>query len=292
MPAWLGLLALAAAAVAVAALLYWLIILTEGVYLGPRAVTALYNRCARRYDAIKQFDAADEAFFLGRPIARFLAGHPPAADGPPWLLDVASGTGRLPLAVQAAAPGACRTVALDRAEAMLAEAQCKLAAQAAQADQVILLAHDAGRLPFADGQFAVTTCLEALEFMPAPDATLAEAVRVTQPGGLLVLTNRIGPDARLLPGRTWRREDLAARLRTLGVTGVEIMPWQMDYDLLFALKPGQPAARAAAEWIDLLRCPCCGGSPAPAAGEATVSCPDCAWQLRLRQGLWRATAGI
>ncbi len=284
MPGWLGLLALAAGVAAVAALLYWLIILTEGVYLGPRAVTALYNRFARRYDAIKQFDAADEAFFLGRPIARFLAGQQPAADGPPWLLDVASGTGRLPLAVLAAAPGACRMVALDRAEAMLAEARRKLAAQGGEA---IFLAHDAGRLPFADGQFAVTACLEALEFMPAPDATLAEVVRVTQPGGLLALTNRIGRDARLLPGRTWSRERLAARLRELGATGIEIMPWQMDYDLVFALKPGQPPASAAADWRALLRCPFCGRSPQLAPGQLAMVCSGCDWRLSLEQGLWR-----
>lgn len=293
MPGWLVLLALAGAAAA-AALLYWLIILTEGVYLGPGAVTALYNRFARRYDAIKQFDADDEAFFLGRPIARFLAGlsdaqdpdtppagpaHEPAAEAPPWLLDVATGTGRLPLAVWAAAPAACRMVALDRAEAMLAEARRKLADQGAEA---ILLAHDANRLPFADGQFAVTTCLEALEFMPAPDGVLAELVRVTQSGGLLVLTNRIGPDARLLPGRTWSREHLAARLRELGAAGVEIRPWQVDYDLVFALRPGQPPAGGAVDWIALLRCPRCHAQPLPAQDEATPTavCPACGWRLQ------------
>jgi ubiquinone/menaquinone biosynthesis C-methylase UbiE len=128
MPGWLWAAALAGG-VAVALLLYWLLVLTEGAYLGPGAVTALYNRAARRYDAIKQFDDEDEAYFLGRPIARFLAGQTSLAHPSPWLLDVATGTGRLPLAVLRSSAGGCRIVALDRAAAMLAQAQQKLAAQ-------------------------------------------------------------------------------------------------------------------------------------------------------------------
>lgn len=290
MPDWLPLAVLAGGAVVAAlALAYWLLVLTEGAYLGPGAVTVLYNRFARRYDAIKQFDEDDEAYFLGRPIARFLAGRAGPPDDPPWLLDVASGTGRLPLAVMRAAPGACRIVALDRAEAMLAEAQRKLAAQDEGLHEAVWLVHDASRLPFAAGQFAVVACLEALEFMPAPEAALAEALRVTQPGGLLVTTNRIGREARLMPGRIFSRERLAALLRQQGAAGVEIMPWQMDYDLVFAVKQGQLPAETASDWPDMLRCPDCGGQPGRQASDQreTVACSNCQWRLALADGLWR-----
>jgi ubiquinone/menaquinone biosynthesis C-methylase UbiE len=271
------------------ALIYWLVVLTEGAYLGPGAVTALYNRFAPRYDAIKQFDDEDEAYFLGRPIARFLAARTGSAGDPPWLLDVATGTGRLPLTVLGTAPGACRIIALDRAEAMLAQARRKLAAQGEDAHQVVFLAHDASRLPFAADQFAVVTCLEALEFMPAPEAALAEALRVTQPGGLLVTTNRIGREARLMPGRIFDRERLAALLRERGAAGVEIMPWQVDYDLVFAVKQGQAPVGTASAWRETLRCPRCGGQPAPSGpeGAETVACPDCRWRLAQVDGLWR-----
>jgi ubiquinone/menaquinone biosynthesis C-methylase UbiE len=286
MPAWAWWLALMAVFLA-AALLYWLLVLTEGAYLGSGTVAALYNRVARRYDRIKQFDDEDEAYFLGRPVARFLAGQPASPDGQPWLLDVASGTGRLPLAVLSASQGACRVVALDRAAAMIAEARRKLDEQGWV--DVVCLVHDAAPLPFGDGQFSVVACLEALEFMPEPAAVLAELLRVAQPGGLLLLTNRIGREAWLLPGRTFTRAGLSATLRSLGATGVEIMPWQVDYDLIFALKQGQAPAGAAGNWIEKLRCTCCGERPELMvdAQPETVSCAKCAWRLVLSGGLWR-----
>jgi SAM-dependent methyltransferase len=59
--------------------------------------------------------------------------------------------------------------------------------------------------PSPPSQFAVVACLEALEFLPAPEAALIELLRVVQPGGLLVTTNRVGRDAALLPGRIFSR---------------------------------------------------------------------------------------
>lgn len=282
MPIWLWLVV---GGVLIAGIVYWLLILSEGAYLGPATVTALYNRVARRYDSIKQFNDEDEAYFLGRPIARFLAGLPAAADLP-WLLDVAAGTGRLPLAVLRASQGACRIVALDRSAAMLAEARRKLDAQGWP--DGVYLAHDAGQLPFADEQFPVVSCLEALEFMPHPASALAELLRVTRPGGLLVLTNRIGREARLMPGRTFARDDLSTMLRTLGAAGVEIMPWQMDYDLVFAVKQGQ-AAGDVGDWSAKLQCPRCAAQPVAQINVAAKAwaCPKGDWRLVLDDGLWR-----
>lgn len=267
---------------------YWLLVLTEGAYLGPRVVTSLYDRVARRYDTIKQFDEADEAYFLGRPVARFLDGR--YSDGSkPWLLDVASGTGRLPLAVLKASDGRCHIVALDRAQAMLRQAQAKLSAQGW--DDVVCLAHDAAQLPFADGQFCVAACLEALEFMPDPAQVMSELLRVLQPGGLLLLTNRIGRDARLMPGKIFSRNRLSELLRAKGAVGVEIMPWQVDYDLVFALKAGASDPAAVRNWVDLVRCPRCGLTvvSGQAGGQPVLACPVDHWRLELHAGLWQVT---
>ncbi len=284
MPAWL--LALFAAALLAAAAIYWLVVLTEGAYLGPRAVTALYDRAAGRYDQIKQFVDEDEDFFLGRPVARFLAGLPGGEMGRlPWLLDVASGTGRLPGTVLRASAGGCRVVALDSSAAMLAAARRKLEQRGWF--EGVFVVHDAAGLPFADGQFPVVACLEALEFLPSPAGAVAELVRVAQPGGLLVLSSRIGRDARLMPGRIFSRAELAGLLRSHGCPAVEIMPWQLDYDLVFARKEGQPAADRAADWSDMLQCPRCGARPALAGEQDRLNCPRCAWRLDLSAGLWR-----
>jgi SAM-dependent methyltransferase len=286
MSVWPWLLA-AAGVLLVAFVVYWLLVLTEGAYLGSGIVTALYERVARRYDGIKQFDDEDEAYFLGRPVARYLAGLPDTHAGPPWLLDVASGTGRLPLTVLRASSGGCRVVALDRSSAMLAEARRKLDEQGWA--EVVCLVNDAVRLPFAGGQFSAVTCLEALEFMPDPAAVLAELLRVAQPGGLLVLTNRIGLDARLMLGRTFTRDSLSATLRSFGAASVEIMPWQMDYDLVFAVKQGPAAPAAAGDWREKLQCPRCGDQPGLQAGvgQETLACLACGWRLVLSDGLWR-----
>jgi ubiquinone/menaquinone biosynthesis C-methylase UbiE len=286
MAGWPWLLA-AAGVILIAAAVYWLLVLTEGAYLGSGVVTALYDRVARRYDTIKQFDDEDEAYFLGRPVARFLANLPDTCEGPPWLLDVASGTGRLPLTVLRASKGGCRVVAMDRSSAMLAEARRKLDGQGWV--DIVYLAHDAARLPFADGRFSVVSCLEALEFMPQPASVLAELLRVARSGGLVVLTNRIGREARLLPGRTFTRDALSAMLRSLGAAGVEIMPWQMDYDLVFAVKQGPATFDDASDWRAKVQCPRCGGQPVlPAGAESgTLACPAGDWRLILSDGLWR-----
>lgn len=283
---WPWLAALVGGLLLVAAL-YWLLVLTEGAYLGSGTVTTLYNRFARRYDAIKQFDDEDEAYFLGRPVARFLADFPTANGQKPWLLDVATGTGRLPLTVLRASEGGCAVLALDNSVPMLQQAHAKLHAQGWQ--DVVLLAANAQPLPFASGQFAVTTCLEALEFMPNPAQMLPELLRVTQPGGLLVLTNRIGRDARLMPGRSMASSDLNAALRALGAGAVEVLPWQMDYDLLLAVKQGRAAALPERLWQALLRCPHCQQPPDAAAGPpAQLICPRCGWTMTDQAGLWQA----
>ena len=84
----------AALALLLAGLGCWLLILTEGVYLGPRVVRLLYDWGAKRYEEIKGFDVADDAWHLAIPLERRLRGWrcPP-------VLDVATGTGRMLLAI-------------------------------------------------------------------------------------------------------------------------------------------------------------------------------------------------
>ena len=82
------------AAIAVAAfLIWWLIFETEGVYLGRRAVVALYDLYAARYDRIKQFDETADIALISQPLLDRIA--PLYTD--PLILDVATGTGRVPL---------------------------------------------------------------------------------------------------------------------------------------------------------------------------------------------------
>jgi SAM-dependent methyltransferase len=231
--------------------LYWQLIIAEGTYLGPRVVILLYDWSARIYERIKQYDAGDEQWFLGLPLARALALIPA-----PMVLDVATGTGRLPRALLRQPAFEGRVIGLDLSRRMLREAVRRTAQFA---DRLTYIWQDAQRLPFDDGTFDAVTCLEALEFTPNPRDVLAELVRVLRPGGVLLVTNRVGRDARFMPGKTFPRDAFGQLLREFPLEEVRIRPWQMDYDLTWAVKAGEPRGGGVRPLPQVLRCPACGG---------------------------------
>lgn len=248
---WLTLIVALGAAAGVFAVLWWLLVTTEGVYLGRGMVIALYDLYARQYDAIKDYDPATEHEYLARPILDSLP-HVPA----PLVLDVATGTGRLPLALLEQPDFQGRIIALDLSRRMVRIAAQKLAPYSSR---VTLMHHAAGALPFPDNTFDLVTCLEALEFMPDPRRALDELVRVLRPGGLLVITNRQGVPARLMPGHTWTHAELERMLREeLRMEAVEVQHWQMDYRLAWALKPGSSPVTGPVPLSEVWRCTRCG----------------------------------
>jgi ubiquinone/menaquinone biosynthesis C-methylase UbiE len=264
----------AAGLLALAAVVYWQMIIAEGAYLGPRVVAWTYDLVARRYDAIKRFQPRDESWFVAGPVLRGLL-----EVERPLLLDVATGTGRVPLALLRSHFRG-QIVGLDFSRGMLRQARAKLQDYG---DRVVLIWQDASHLPFADGTFDAVTCLESLEFMPQPPEALAEMVRVLAPGGLLYLTNRVGVEARLLPGRAIPRPQFEGLLSTFPLRDIEIRPWQVNYDLAVASKEGQGSHRGQgeAEAMALIRCTRCGGELQP--GVASLSCPGCQRRYPIRE---------
>lgn len=220
-----------------AAVLYWQLVVAEGAYLGTRVVALLYDWFAPRYDRVKQYDKASDAIMLAAPILQHLKRNPhlPSPGERAVVLDVATGTGRLPEALLLQPRFMGRIVALDASGRMLALAQHKLAAHA-DAGRITFVEHDAQRLPFDDGAFEVVTCLEALEFMRDWRAAVREMLRVLRPGGLLMISNRIGPDAWKLPGRTAPTGEFIAWLSEIGVRHAERRAWLIDYDLVMGTK--------------------------------------------------------
>lgn len=210
------------------ALLYWQIIIAEGAYLGAQVVTLLYDWGAASYDRIKNVHPVDEAVYLAHPLLARLSDV-----RSPWILDVATGTGRLPLAVVQQLDFSGRVVGLDLSTKMLRQARLKLAPFR---NRVTLIQQAAGNLPFRDDAFDAVTSLEALEFVPDPPRAVAEMVRVLKPGGLLLITNRIGWEARLLQGRYCGRGHMEEVLAALPVREVQTERWQVYYDLIWARK--------------------------------------------------------
>lgn len=211
-----------------AGLIYWQFFLAEGVYLGKRVVIWLYDLGAKTYDGVKQYDADDEAYYLGEPLAQRLGDRVDIR-----VLDVATGTGRLPLALFQQSSFHGVVVGLDASRGMLDQAAVKLGDYA---DRTALIHHDATHLPFQDAYFEAVTCLEALEFLPDADATLHEIIRVLKPGGTLLVTNRVGTDRLYFPGRTQSTAVFLEQLALLGLTDLQVQPWMTYYDLLWATK--------------------------------------------------------
>jgi ubiquinone/menaquinone biosynthesis C-methylase UbiE len=243
---FVSLIVLALIALGIVLFGWWLLIASEGVYLGRKAVIWLYDFYAGRYDDIKQYSKEYDHRLLAQPI---MQGINPVKN--PLILDVATGTARLPLAMMRHRLFYGHVVALDLSRRMLAFAAEKLK----QDGRVTLLHAPAEHLPFPDNTFDVVTCLEALEFMRDPRAVLVEIVRVLRPGGLLLTTNRI--NTRVMPGKTWTSEQMETLLATLGVERIVIEYWQVDYNRVWAYKLGTSTPTLKRPLAEVLRCPRC-----------------------------------
>ncbi|MFV9503279.1 MAG: class I SAM-dependent methyltransferase [Oscillochloridaceae bacterium umkhey_bin13] len=222
-----------------AALLYWQIILAEGAYLGPWAVRLVYGLGARHYDAVHAPGQAAADTILGAHIKTALA-----YQTQPQVLDVATGTGRIPRLLRQTHPAAL-IAALDLTPAMIVVARQQWATQenealmagAEYARSPLWQIGEAGHLPWATASFDLVTCLEALEYFPRPRQALAELARVTRPGGRLLLSKVPDRWARLLPGRAFDRRTCAHTLETCGWTGLRFWPWQPGhYELVTATR--------------------------------------------------------
>jgi ubiquinone/menaquinone biosynthesis C-methylase UbiE len=220
-PLWL----VGAAVVLVVGLLVWEFYICEGAHLGPRVVIGMYDLAATRYDRIKQFDPDWETRFVGEPIAGTIEQLAGAV-----VLDAGAGTGRVARALLPLAGPDLRLICLEPSRKMLGLGR-------ERAPGGLWLRGRADPLPFADDCFDIVVSLEVIEFTPHPEQTLRELVRVLRPGGSLLVTNRVGREAPLILGRTFRRVSFPDRLRKLGLRDVILYPWQVEYDLAWAWKP-------------------------------------------------------
>lgn len=244
---WVGLILLILLGASIVVLGWWLFVATEGVYLGRRVVVVLYDLYASRYDKIKDYYREHEQMYLAQPIMEKIAPHQS-----PLVLDVATGTGRLPLAMMRHPQFQGRVVGTDLSRQMLRRAVKNLYVFE---ERVSFIWSPAEDLPFPDNSFDVVTCLEALEFMTDPRTVLCELARVLRPGGLLLITQRI--NTRLMPGKTWTSGETLMALEGCGIIEAQAQIWQVDYRKVWGRKSGNASAVGARPLAEVLRCPHC-----------------------------------
>lgn len=181
----------------------WRPVFTRGFSLGGSA-TADYDKALRAY--------------LCRP-------------GDRMVLDIACGPGNYTADIAAGLSrdgfgGHGRVVGIDFSAPMLARAATTNGSTGAT-----YIRADAHAIPFGDDTFDEVICLAALYLIPDPLPVLDEMLRVTRPGGLLVVFTSVAgpisslPAARLVAGiggyRIFAHREITDRLRAIGACDVE-----------------------------------------------------------------------
>ncbi len=139
----------------------------------------MFDRVAERYDLLNDVLSLGQDRWWRRVVARVVG-----ARAGERVLDIAAGTGSSSVTFTTAG-AVC--VACDFSLGMLQVGARRLNDQVAHAGPVRFVAGDALRLPFADQTFDAVTISFGLRNVADPAAALTEMLRVTKPGGRLVI---------------------------------------------------------------------------------------------------------
>lgn len=249
---------------------WWLLIASEGVYLGRRVVVWLYDLYANRYDGVKNYFREYEQLYLAEPIMKAIA-----PEVSPLVLDVATGTGRVPLALARHPDFEGHVIGVDLSRRMLHFAARNIYPYDERATFIWCPAE---KLPFPDNTFDVVTCLEALEFMENPKAVVQESVRVLRPGGLLLISQRI--NTKWMPGKTWTGGETLDILEKSGIVDAQAEIWQVDYRKVWGRKAGGSQSAGIRPLTEMLRCPHCG-QPRMILQDSQWLCENCKHSARV-----------
>lgn len=146
------------------------------------AAEAWFETHAGEWDAIRSLHVAEEQVEAAMAAALGID----RADAPPIarLIDIGTGTGRM---LELFAPRAERALGIDRSSEMLRLARAKLSERGVANTE--LRQADLYALPMADGEADVAILHHVLHFAQQPAAAIAEAARVLNAGGRLLIAD-------------------------------------------------------------------------------------------------------
>jgi demethylmenaquinone methyltransferase/2-methoxy-6-polyprenyl-1,4-benzoquinol methylase len=145
----------------------------------PDEVAAMFDRTARRYDLVNDVISLGQVRLWRKAVAAAVDAGPGEV-----VLDLGAGTGT---STDAFTGLGARAIACDFSLGMLRTGVRRHGGNALSGEGVPFVAGDALRLPFADDSFDAVTISVALRNVHDTAQALGEMLRVTRPGGRLVV---------------------------------------------------------------------------------------------------------
>ncbi|MFI6906763.1 demethylmenaquinone methyltransferase [Nonomuraea sp. NPDC050394] len=145
----------------------------------PHEVAAMFDRTARRYDLVNDVISFGQVRYWRKAVAAAVDAGPGEV-----VLDLGAGTGT---STDSFTTLGARAIASDFSLGMLQTGVRRHGGNALSGPGIPFVAGDAMRLPFADDSFDAVTISVALRNVHDTPVALREMLRVTKPGGRLVI---------------------------------------------------------------------------------------------------------
>ena len=89
-----------------------------------------------------------------------------------------------------------------------------------------------------------------------------------------------------MPGKAFTDDEIKTMLEEAGLVRIEIRPWQVYYDLIWAVKRDEASRLGHATWAlpNILRCPTCQATPL-VEEQGQMVCPACRATYAIRDNV-------